>query len=121
MKVSAMFLLAVFLVACSSPDQYTVRNASRELATMYCEAVLECDYLHEPLLPACIEHSSWHLCEIQQSCGEELNEGVASELLDQCAKGLASLDIEGCYFLGYWGFLPEGCTPAYNMIYEAGL
>jgi hypothetical protein len=109
--------LALGLAACGSDSKFTWGDASFQLSTDFCEALATCGYFGDnedspDKLAQCIGHTNYHLCELDGTCDEELPEG-SQDLSDACTVAMEAFVTEeesACYYLGYWGFIPEECV-----------
>lgn len=111
--ISPIFL---FIFACSNdspPDTYTWGEASVELATAYCQTLENCGSVVDQ--PVCVEHTRFHLCEVDHTCDTDLPP-EAPDATMQCVADLLALtpDGEGCYFLQAWGVSPPGCEAIFS-------
>lgn len=118
-------LMLSVVVACGGDDAepYTWGDVSVELSAMYCQAVADCGFMSQKGVELCVEHSAWHMCEPDMSCSVEVDERLASEYLVTCEAALQPLYLDNpdpdaqfsCYLLGYYGLVPEGCGPVFEL------
>ena len=111
-------LLLLALTGCT-PDEYTWGNTSNQLAQIFCHGADYCGYLAPEDVGPCIEHTAWHLCEPDHTCDVSLDQDSTEALLTTCDTAVGGLDQDGCYLLGFWGFMPTECGPAFDLRPEA--
>jgi hypothetical protein len=117
--------LALGLAACGSDSKFTWGDASFQLSTDFCEALATCGYFGDgsgdspQKLAECVSHTNFHLCELPGNCDEELPEG-SQDVSDACTVAMEAFvandaETDACYYLGYWGFVPEECVAVLEM------
>ncbi len=114
-RAPAAAAFALTLVACSD-DPLTWGDVSAELSSIYCNGIVECGHqLSDELVSICIEHTAWHLCVPDGTCAVALAEADAVARLGDCRSAVSTLDQNGCFFLSWYGLMPDGCLAAYEL------
>lgn len=108
----------VLLTACGGEEIYTWGNATMSLSTGFCNALSGCGYYSDDeQREQCIQHSNFHMCEIEGTCNEEIDASVETQV-DLCVDDLAVVgtgeDTASCFYLGFFGVVPESCYPVFD-------
>lgn len=101
----------LFLSACSFgpvTDDFTWGDASLSISEAYCTRSEECGWLTGT--DACVAHSVFHLCELEETCLISLPDG-SEEIVTACSEAMAGFD---CFLIGF-GFTPEECGPVFDL------
>lgn len=109
-----LILSLILLSACGDDvEPYTWGDAVEEVVVAFCEEVQACypDTISEENKIYCIKHSIFHLCQAEETCNEELEEG-AEDLVSTCVEAIPGFN---CTSLSYFGALPEECTPVFEL------
>ena len=116
-QLALTFSLLTTLAACGdgTQDYYTWGEAVDTMLDSYCKTLENCGYD-----TGCGPHERYRLCELEGSCGVEI-EGVAGEMAARdCADAIATAPDTSaypqvaCYSLAL-GYLPQACTPFFDM------
>lgn len=108
------FVLLAALIGCGGGgDEYTWGDATEEVVTAYCERVYECfgaggeDY--DESVRRCIDHSVYHMCGLDGTCGEPVDVDVSQCVADYadhaCPNLIFNIQPESCE--GYFEAQPE--------------
>lgn len=101
------FLLAVLIAAaaCATDDNgpVTQGEVADEVGNAWCTALGACGLYGPEDVARCIRHNVSHLCELDETCGDEVEE--SRQELNTC---VADIEVHGCYFLQF-GSAPDSC------------
>ncbi len=111
-------ILSLCLVACGSDEEepYTWGDLSLELGTAYCNTISKCGfYVSDTTI--CADHTAWHMCEPDMSCDIEIDREAAAVALETCVEALNFLqpEDEGCYVIGFYGYVPQECDAIFEL------
>ena len=104
---NALLVIVLILSCGGEPQPYTWGDLSAQLADDYCAARVGCGQVNEADREYCYAHSYSHLCELQDTCSEELEDQAQWDSL-ACTQALSLLDDADCLRL-LWGLMPSEC------------
>lgn len=112
--MSKLIAAFVLLAACGS-DPYSWGDTSQQVSQIFCHGLDYCGELLPEDVDTCIEHTAWHLCEAEGTCGVELDQASTEALLTECDTAVGNLNDFGCYLLGFWNFMPAECSAVFDL------
>ena len=78
-------------------------EVAEELGDAWCRSLERCGIYDEEDMERCIRHNVSHLCELDDTCGDEVEE--TREELNTC---VSDIEIHGCHYLRF-GSAPDSC------------
>ncbi len=123
-----LIITALLVLTACGKDQYTWGDASQEISDAYCVALYTCGYAMvntdtDPngteWMRECAAHTKFHLCELNESCGDKLATN-AEDVVNTCVTALDGPTFhdgnsDDCYFLGFWSEVPAVCQTALEL------